>query len=694
MKTFESKDIRNVGLLAHSGSGKTSLAEAFLFNANVTTRLCKVDDENSNFDFEPEEHKRRATMKATVGAIEWQKRKINIIDTPGDNNFFSDTRTAVIAMDAAVVVVSCVDGVEVGTDRAWALLQEANIPRAIYLNKLDRERSDFDRALAEVRETLSMHAVPLQIPVGKEAGFKGVVRLLKNRAYIYNTDGSGTVTEQDVPPDMADAVAEARQMIVETVAETSEDLMEKYFEEGDLSAEELAVGLAKGIRAGTIIPVLCGSAVNNIAVQPLMDLIVDQFPSPLDRGEVVATNPVSGEELMVAPDPAAPFSGYVFKTIVDPYAGRLNIVRVFSGSTGSDGLLYDVRTEERERFSALYTLTGKKQDTITGASAGDIITFAKLKEVRTGDTLCDEKRVVKFEGLPQIPPAISFAIRAKTQGDEDKLGSSLSRLLEEDPSLELSRNEQSKEFVISGMGQAHVESVVERLKRKFGVDVELSIPKVPYRETIRKPVKGVQGRHKKQTGGRGQFGDCWIDMEPGERGTGFDFVDNIVGGSIPRNYIPAVEKGLQESLERGYLAGFPVVDVKVRLFDGSYHAVDSSEMAFKMAGHIAFKAAMEKANPCLLEPVMELEIVVPEENMGDVMGDMNSRRGRVLGMDSRGRNQIIRAQAPLAEVQRYATDLRSMTSGRGTFTMQFHHYEEVPDIIAQKVIADYKASDD
>ncbi|GMV39203.1 MAG: elongation factor G [Myxococcales bacterium] len=692
MKSFESKDIRNVGLLSHGGAGKTSLAEAFLFNAKVTTRLCKVDEQNSNFDFEPEEHKRRATIKATVGAFEWAKRKINLIDTPGDANFWADTRGAAIAMDAAVLLVSGVDGVEVGTDRAWSLLQEANLPRAIFVNKLDRERSDFKRTLAEIHESLTPKAVPTQIPIGSEAGFKGVIRLLFNQAYIYRTDGSGGYDVTDIPAAMKADVAEARRAIVEAVAETAEDLMEKYFEEGDLSQEDLMRGLAVGIRSGSIVPVLCGSATTNVAIHPLLDLIAEEFPSPLDRGTMAGKHPESGADVVVPCTPDAPLSGYVFKTLVDPYAGRLNIVRLFSGSLPGDGVVFDARSGEKERYSTMYALTGKKQDTINGATAGDIVTFAKMKDVATGDTLCDEKAPVVYAGLPRVPAAIAFAIKAKSQGDEDKIGTALARLMEEDPSLELSRNEHSKELLLAGVGQPQVECVVERLKRKFGVEAELSTPKVPYRETIRKPAKAIQGRHKKQTGGRGQFGDCWVDLEPNERGKGFEFIDNIVGGSIPRNYIPAVEKGFHESLERGFLAGFPVVDLKVRLFDGSYHPVDSSEMAFKQAAHIAFKTGMEKASPCLLEPIMEMEIVVPDECMGDVMGDMNSRRGRVLGMDSHGRNQLIRAQAPLSEVQSYANDLRAMTSGRGTFTMQMHHYEEVPETITAKVVAEHKAS--
>lgn len=691
MKSFESKDIRNVGLLSHGGAGKTSLAEAFLFNAKVTTRLCKVDEQNSNFDFEPEEHKRRATIKTAVGAFEWQKRKINLIDTPGDANFFSDTRGAVIAMDAAVVLVSGVDGVEVGTDRAWALLEEAGLPRAIFINKLDRERSDFKRTMAQIHEKLTPKAIPTQIPIGSETGFKGVIRLLFNQALIYKTDGSGGYDVTDIPPPMRADVDEARRAIVEAVAETAEDLMEKYFEDGDLAQEDLVRGLAAGIRSGSIVPVLCGSATSNIAVHPLLDLIVDEFPSPLERGSMIGTHPESGDEIMVDCTPDAPMSGYVFKTLVDPYAGRLNIVRLFSGALPGDGVVFDARTGERERYSTMYVLTGKKQDTVTAAVTGDIVTFAKMKDVATGDTICDEKSPVAYQALPMIAPAISFAISAKTQGDEDKIGTALARLMEEDPSLELARNEETKELLLSGTGQPQIECVVERLKRKFGVEAEITTPRVPYRETIRKAVQAIQGRHKKQTGGRGQFGDLWVDLEPNERGKGFEFVDNIVGGSIPRNYIPAVEKGFNECLDRGVLAGYPVVDLKVRLFDGSSHPVDSSEMAYKQAAHIAFRAGMEKASPCLLEPIMEMEIVVPDESMGDVMGDMNSRRGRVLGMDTRGRSQVIRAQAPLSEVQAYANDLRAMTSGRGTFTMQMHHYEEVPDLAMQKVIAEHKA---
>lgn len=693
MKVFDTKDIRNVGLLSHGGAGKTTLAEAFLFTAKVTNRLCKVTEKNSNLDYEPEEQKRLGTMKTALAALEWRKTKINLIDTPGDTNFFAETREALIAMDSALLLVSAVDGVEVGTSRCWGVLRETHKPTAIVVSKLDRERADFERTLGEIREQIDEKAIPMQWPIGIESGFKGVVDLVHMKAHLYKGDDSGDVTEAEVPASVLEDATKAREALVEAVAETSDELMESFFEHGGLTDAELESGLASAFRTGRLVPVYCTAAISNIGVRSLMDEVVADFPTPLDRGDVGAHD-LNGGELHLRCAPDEPFAGYVFKTVVDPYAGQLTLFRIFSGTLGSDGTFLDASTGEKERFSALFTLIGKKQDTVSGANAGDIVCVAKLKRCGTQHTITDEKRPAIVTGLPRPNPVISFAIVPKSQSDEGKLSSALHRILDEDIALQSSRDEQTKEFLLSGMGQVHVEMTVEKLHRKYGVDVELRAPKVPYRETIRKKVTDIQGRHKKQTGGAGQFGDIVIDMWPNERGKGFEFVDAIVGGAIPRNFIPAVEKGFIESMDRGYLAGCPVVDVVVKLHFGSYHSVDSSEIAFKTAAHIAFKKAMELADPCLLEPVMAVAIIVPEENMGDVMGDLNTRRGRVTGMDSKGTSQIIRAWVPLAEMLRYAPDLRSMTSGRGEFTMEVSHYDQVPDQVAQKVIQERKVSHD
>ena len=691
MKHYEPKDVRNVGLLGHGGSGKTSLGEAILFDAKATTRLCKVDDENSNFDSEPEEIKRKSSISTGFGTVGWKGRRITVIDTPGDYAFFEDTRSCAVAMDSAVVVVSAVDGVEVGTERVWELLGELKTPPALFVNKLDRERADFERTLNDIKETLNPSVVPLTLPIGQEADFRGVVNLLSGKALLYEDDGSGSFTEGEVPADMAAAVEEARTNLIEGIAETDEELMEKFFEEGTLTNEEMGRGIATAMAEGNFIPLFCGSATHNIGVQPLLDLIASAFPSPLARGEVKGFAPDGETELVRETSVDAPFSAYVFKTNADPFAGRLTVFRVFSGKLPGEGTLYNLTLGSKENYNRLFVVGGKKGDTVSGAAVGDIVAFAKLKEVKTGHTLGDPGDPILYRGLEKPPPAIAFALSPRSQGDEDKLAMALQRLLEEDPAMEIERDELSKQLILKGMGQVHIEVIVEKMRRKFGVEVDLSLPRVPYRETIKVKVTGVEGKHKKQTGGRGQFGVAYIDMEPKERGEGFEFKDDIFGGSIPRTYIPAVEKGIREASERGFLAGYPVVDFQARLYDGKFHAVDSSEMAFKIAGSLAFKNAMEKAKPTLLEPIMNMEIVVPNDYMGDIMGDVSSRRGRVLGMEPRGKNQVIRAQVPLALVQKYAPDLRSMTGGRGTFVMELSHYEEVPAELQEKIIEAAKA---
>jgi elongation factor G len=573
----------------------------------------------------------------------------------------------------------------------WEFLDGFKLPRAIFINKLDRERADFRRTFEEAKGMFQPKPIILQLPIGAEAGFQGVVDLITRKAFIYGEDGKARAV--DIPADMQEAVAAECEALIENIAEADDALVERYLEGETLSEEDLKGALRKGMLAMTFTPVLCGSAAGNIGIDLLMDFFVAAMPSPADSGSRIGKDPASGNEIQRLPDPSAPFSALVVKTITDPYAGRLTIFRVFSGTLGSDGVFYNAKKEVRERYNQLLVILGKEQKPATGAGPGSIVAVAKLKETATGDTLCDEANKLIYAATPPLPTLISYALAPKSKGDEDKVFISLSKLLEEDPSLRIDRLAETKEIILHGLGQIHIETTVERLKRKFNVEVQLNIPKVPYRETIKKKVR-VQGRHKKQTGGHGQFGDCWVQFEPQPRGKGFEYVDAIVGGAIPRQYIPAVEKGIVESAQRGVLAGFPCVDFKATVDDGSYHAVDSSEMAFKIAGSLAFRKAAEQADPVLLEPVMKVTVIAPDEFMGDIMGDLNSRRGRVLGMENAGKNQIINAYVPMAEFQTYAPDLRSMTGGRGIYRMEFSHYDEVPAHIAQKIIeAAAKAKD-
>lgn len=674
--------LRNIALVAHGGAGKTSLAEAILFKAGVLNRLGRVEDGNTAMDFEPEELKRQSSISSGFHQYTWNKHTINIIDTPGDQNFFTDTKFSLQAADAAVFVVDAVDGVKVQTEQGWEFADDFNMPRAIFINKLDRERADFARTFEDVTASFKPKPIILQLPIGSESDFKGIVDLISMKAYIYDADGNAT--PGDIPDDMQESAESEHENLIENVAESDDALIEKYLEGETLSDEEIQTALRKGTISKTFVPVLCGSATKSIGVDLLMDFITSCLPSPLDQEPKPATN-ADGSETQIAPDPEAPFSAFVFKTVADPYSGRLSIFRVVSGKIGGDGNFYNTNKSTKERFSQLLQITGKEQKTVTGAGPGDIVAVAKLKETVTGDTLCVDSAKITFPFPEPLPTLITFAIQAKSQSDEDKIFSSLSKLLEEDTALKLSRNSETKEILLSGMGQVHIEASTEKLKRKFNVEVILNTPKVPYKETIKKKVR-VQGKHKKQSGGHGQYGDCWIQMEPLPKGKGFEFVDSIVGGSIPKTYIPAVEKGVLEASVKGIIAGFPCTDFRVTLIDGTFHAVDSSEMAFKIAGSLAFKKAAAEAKPVLLEPIMRVSIVTPEDFMGDIMGDLNSRRGRVLGMDSKGKNQVINAHVPMSEFLSYAPDLNSMTGGRGMFTMEFSHYDEVPAQISQKII--------
>jgi elongation factor G len=675
--------LRNIALIAHGGAGKTSLAEVMLYDAGVTNRLGRVEDGTAAMDFEPEELKRNISISTAFHQFPWKKNTINIIDTPGDQNFFSDTRTCMQAADSVIVIVDAVDGVKVQTELGWDFAEEFGLPRLIFINKLDRERADFFRAFNDAVEIFQPKPIMIQLPIGKEDKFNGIVDLLAMKAFIYDESGKPKATE--IPADMVEQVESARENLIENVAEADDELLERYLEGESLSDDEIMTALKKGTLKKAFVPVLCGSATKNIGINLLQDYIVQCMPSPSDRGSWKATDPKGEKEIDIAPDPDAPFSAFIFKTVADPYAGRLSIFRIVSGTLGSDGTFFNTNKDTRERFTQLLRITGKEQKTVEGAGPGDIVAVSKLKETTTGDTLCDEKNKVSFTLAEPMHPLISFALVPKSKGDEDKVFTSLQKLLEEDTALRVDRNSETKEILISGLGNIHIEVTVEKLKRKFNVEVELNVPKVPYRETIRKKVR-VQGKHKKQTGGHGQYGDCWIQLEPLPRGQGFEFVDAIVGGVIPKGYIPAVEKGIVESCQRGVLAGFPCIDFRATVDDGSYHAVDSSEMAFKVAGSLAFKKAATQAEPVLLEPIMAVNITIPDEYMGDVMGDLNGRRGRVLGMDNKGKNQIINASVPMSEMLTYAPDLRSMTGGRGIFSMEFSHYDEVPVQVAQKII--------
>ncbi len=681
------ENLRNIALVGHGGSGKTSLAEILLFTAGVLSRLGRVEDGNTAMDFEPEELKRRSSMSSAFHQFPWAKSKVNIIDTPGDQNFFADTRNCIQAADAALLVVDAVDGVKVQTELAWDLTVEFHLPCAIFINKLDRERADFGRAFEGVVDAFSPKPIAFQLPIGSETQFKGVVDLVRMKAFFYDPDGKRK--ETDIPEELKEQAEKARENLIETIAEADDALLERYLEGEMPTDDEIRKALKKGLTSRNLVPVFCGSATKRVGIDLLMDMIAEYFPTPADRGPWEGTDPEGQESASCAPDPEAPFSGLVFKTVTDPYYGRLSIFRVVSGTIGGDGSFYNVNKGVKERYTQLLQLAGREQNPIGGAGPGAIVAVAKLKETGTGDTLCIESRKVKFPSVEPPTPLTSFAVKPKSTGDEDKVYSSLVRLTEEDVGLQLTRNAETKEILLSGAGQVHIEATVDKIKRKFGVEVVLDLPKIPYRETIKKKIR-VQGRHKKQTGGHGQFGDCWIQLEPLPRGGGFEFVDAIVGGSIPRQYIPAVEKGIVESCQRGVLAGFPCIDFRVTLDDGSYHAVDSSEMAFKIAGSLAFRKAAEQAQPVLLEPIMEVTIIAPDEFMGDIMGNLNGRRGRVLGMDSKGKNQVIRANVPMAEFQTYAPDLNSMTGGRGTYTMKFSHYDEVPSQLAQKIVEQAK----
>ncbi len=689
MKVYETKDIRNVGLAGHGDSGKTTLAAALLFASGATNRLLRVDEGNTITDFDEEEIARRISISTAIAVAEWKKTKINLLDTPGYNIFINDTRAALVAADAVLIVVDGVAGVEVQTEKVWQFADDFQLPRAIVIDKLDRERADFSRALASVNEVFGRAAVPVQIPIGGERDFSGVIDLIRMKAIRYTPDGDGKGNEGEIPGDLADAAAKAHDALVEMVAEGNDALLEEFFDKGTLPAEHIVDGLKQGIRERRIVPVLCASGLRNIGTDQILNFIVENLPSPAEREGMPAT--VNGAETVRKFSESEPPSLFVFKTTADPFAGRISFFKVVGGVVKNDANLFNLTRSVAERLSHISSPQGKTLQPVTEIHAGDIGAVAKLKETLTGDTLADKGVNLAYPPVKLPEPSIAFAIQASSRNDEDRMGNAVHRILEEDLSLRFYRDPQTREFLLAGSGQQHVEVVVSRLKKRYGVDVTLKAPKIPYRETVR-GTADVQGRHKKQTGGHGQFGDCWIKMEPLPRGAQFEFANEIFGGAIPKNFIPAVEKGIVETAANGYLAGYPMVDFKVTVYDGSYHDVDSSELAFKLAARKAFKAAMSQAKPALLEPIMNVEIQAPVEYAGDLMGDLNGRRGRISGMDTKGATQFIRAQVPMAEMLNYQNDLTAMTQGRASFTMEFDHYDFVPQLQADKIIAAAKAA--
>lgn len=684
--TGKIKKIRNVALAGHGGAGKTSLAEAMLYKAGAITRFGKVEEGNTSMDFQPEEVKKQQSISSSFNKYLWKKYSTALMDTPGDQNFFSSSKTCLPAADSVILVIDGVNGPSAMTEEAASCVAQYHQPAILFINKLDRERSDFHAAVEASRTSLKLKTIICHLPIGKEDDFKGVVDLMSGKAHVYNDEGKSEVT--DIPPEMEDEVKAATEELIENIAEINDDLLERYLEGESISEEDLKKTFRDGIINAELFPVICGSAVKLIGVDLLLDFINDYLPSPVDRGNWQAVDE-NGEETEISPDPDAPFCGFVFNTIVDPYAGRLSIFRVISGKLGKEGNFLNVNKDAKERFTQLLEIQGKEQKPVTEALPGSIVAVAKLKETLTGDTLTMDRKI-KISAPSPMPPVISFAVTSKNKGDEDKIYSSIKKIMEEDTGLKVRRDAETHETILSGRGLIHIETTIEKIKRKFNVQMEIQTPTVPYRETFKKKIR-VQGKHKKQSGGHGQYGDCWIILEPLPTGSGFEFVDKIVGGAIPKNYIPAVEKGIIEASQKGILAGFPCVDFRTTVDDGSYHSVDSSEMAFKIAGAIAFKKAAEQAKPVLLEPIMKISIMVPDEFTGDIMGDLNSRRGRVLGMDSLAERQVINAHVPMSEILRYAPDLRSMTGGRGTFTMEFDHYDEVPGELSPKIIAKVKA---
>nr|ADC35897.1 lytic transglycosylase catalytic [uncultured bacterium 246] len=688
MKVYLGKDIRNIGIVGHGDSGKTTLVAGLLHAAGVTQRLGRVDEGTTTTDYDEEEIERKVTISTSLACLEWNKAKVNLLDTPGYNIFLNDTLSSLVAADATLVVVDAGHGVEVQTEKVWDFSNRYNLPRAVVVNKLDRDRASFARAVESVQAVFGRNAIPIQLPIGEEKGFKGVIDLLTMQAYTYEPD-TGKGQPGPIPDDLAEAAKSAQDKLIEAVAEGNDAYMEEFFEKGTLPQEHIVAGLKEAVGSSRLFPIVCTSGFHLVGVDQLLNFAVEFLPSAVARGKVAGTTP-SGEPIERAVSDTEHVSLFVFKTVADAFSGRVSYYKVMSGVLQNDATLTNYNKGTAERFAHIALLQGKTAMNVPEVHAGDIASVAKLKDTLTGDSVGDKATPIIYPPVKLPEPAISFAIAPNSRGDEDRLSSALHKILEEDTSLRFYRDPQTKEFLLGGAGQQHVEVIVSRLKKRYNVNVTLKAPKIPYRETIR-GTADVQGRHKKQSGGHGQFGDCKIKMEPLPRGGNFEFVNEIFGGAIPKNYIPAVEKGIQEAAQRGYLAGFPVVDFRVILYDGSYHDVDSSELAFKIAGSLAFKKAMEQAKAVLLEPVMNVEVYAPENYAGDLIGDLNGRRGRIQGMDTRGATRVVKAQVPMSEMLTYASDLTSMTQGRGTFSMEFSHYDVVPGPIGEKIIAAAKA---
>ena len=690
MKDYQAKNIRNLSVVGHGSEGKTTLVEALLFTAGAIDRQGRVEDGSTTTDFEPEETKRGISISAAMAPLEWKNTKINLIDIPGYFDFAGEQSGPLTVCEGAIITVGAVSGLSVGAEKAWAMCDKTHTSRMIVVNQMDRENANFEKALATITEKYGSHIAPIEVPIVENGKFTGVVCVLENKAFI----GEGkTLKEIDIPASVADEVESAREAIMEAAAGAEDELMEKFFEDGELSFEDMMHGLRQGIKDGTVVPVVCCSGITRVGLSKVLDNIIDLMPSP--AGAVtVGVNPKTGDEVERVCEDSAPFSAQVFKTMADPFVGKLSLMKVVSGSLTGDMMLYNANAEKSEKPGTIYTLKGKKQNPTQKVCAGDICALAKLQSVATGNTLCDGNNPVKYPEIEFPAPCISKAVYAKKAGEEDKIFSGLARLMEEDPTITVTKNVETTESVLSGLGEMHIEVVAKKLASKFGAECVLQDPKIPYRESIRKPID-VQGRHKKQSGGHGQFGDVKIKFRPNDdpNDTEFHFVDSVVGGTVPRNFIPAVEKGLRDNIKHGVLAGFPVVGLTAELYDGSYHPVDSSEMAFKTAARLAFKQ-LTGANPILLEPIYHVEVDVPDQYMGDVIGDMNKRRGRIMGMDKVGELQRVTAEAPLSEMFKYATDLRSMTQARGSFTMQFERYEEVPATDAKKIIETCKQEEE
>jgi elongation factor G len=686
MKVYDAASIRNVAVVGHGGCGKTQLVSALLFEAGMVNRLGLVDDGTTVTDYDDEEIARKHTLSASLAHAEWNKTKLNLIDTPGVGNFFADAKAALRVADSALVVVDAVAGVEVQTEKAWSAAEELGLPRLICVNRMDRDRASLERTLESLRQTLGRAIVPIQLPIGEDRGFNGVVDLVAMKAYSFPADGSRGMSEGPVPPAMAEAAAAARESLIEMVAEADERLMEHFFDAGTLTQDELMSGLHSAIAAARLFPVVCASGLQNVGMAPLLDALVSFVPSPAER----PFQALAGEETVTrTADETAPYAAFVWKTVADQFAGRITMFRVYQGVLKSDATVTNATRGSQERLGHLVVLQGKTQLPVAELRAGDLGAVAKLKDTRTNDTLADRSAGILFPPMRFPEPVLSYAIEPKSRGDEDKISTSMHRLEEEDGSIRYSRDPQTNELLLAGQGQLHIEVTVAKLKRRFGVEVNLKPPRIPYRETITARVE-AHGRHKKQTGGHGQFGDCKIRMEPLPRGSDFEFVDEIFGGSIPRQFIPAVEKGIRESRLRGYLAGYPVVDFRVVLTDGQYHDVDSNELSFKTAGWLAFKDGMSRARPILLEPVMDVEVYAPSDYAGDLMGDLNGRRGRISGMEPRGPITVIKAQVPMSEMLTYEQHLTSVTGGRGSYHMEYSHYDEVPSHQQQKIVASAK----